>query len=132
MYRPPNGDMTVFERFCKNLLSENDKTSKNIIFVGNLNINHLAYEPNKKVQHILSRMFQYNMILTINKPNHLTRITATAIDHIIANTVISGIQHRSAIKKSDISDHFSISKKVTQKIRLNLFISVSTEKKKYS
>ena len=124
--------MTVFQRFCKNLLSENDKTSKNIIFVGNLNINHLEYEPNKKVQHILSRMFQYNMILTINKPTHLTRITATAIDHIIANTVISHIQHRSGIKKSDISDHFSISKKVTQKIRLNLFISVSTEKKKYS
>ena len=41
MYRPPNGDMTVFEKFCKNLLSANDKTSKNIISAGNLNINVL-------------------------------------------------------------------------------------------
>ena len=31
MYRPPNGDVTVFENFCENLLCANDKTSKNII-----------------------------------------------------------------------------------------------------
>ena len=39
MYRPPNGDMTVFEKFCKKLLSGNDKSSKNIIFADDLNIN---------------------------------------------------------------------------------------------
>ena len=60
--------MTVFEKFCENLLSANDKTSKNIIFAGDLNINVLDYESNKKVQHFLSSMFQYNMIPTINKP----------------------------------------------------------------
>ena len=83
------------------------KTSKNI-FAGDLNINVLDYESNKKVQHFLSSMFQYNMISTINKPIRLTRNTATAIDHIITNTVISGIQHRSGIIKTDISDHFPI------------------------
>ena len=106
MYRPPNGDMTVFEKFCENLLSENDKTSKNIILAGDLNINVLDYESNKKVQHFLSSMFQYNMIPTINKPTRVTRNTATA--HIITNTVISGFQHRSGIIKTDISDHFPI------------------------
>ena len=30
MYTPPNGDITIFERFCENLLSANDQTSKNI------------------------------------------------------------------------------------------------------
>ena len=108
MYRPPNGDMTVFEKFCKNVLSANDKTSKNIIFAGNLNINVLDCESNKKVQHFLSSMFQYNMIPPINKPTRVTRNTATAIDHIITNTVISGIQHRSGIIKTDISGHFPI------------------------
>ena len=49
MYRPPNDDMTVFEKFCENLLSVNNKTSKNIIFAGDLNINVLGYESNKKV-----------------------------------------------------------------------------------
>ena len=46
MYRPPNGDMTVFEKFCESLLSANDKTSKNIIFTVDLNITILNYEPN--------------------------------------------------------------------------------------
>ena len=108
MYRPPNGDMTVFEKLCENVLSANDKTSKNTIFAGNLNINVLDYESNKKVQHFLSSMFQYNMIPPINKPTRVTRNTATAIDHIITNTVISGIQQRSGIIKTDISDHFPI------------------------
>ena len=108
MYRPPNGDMTVFDKFCKNLHFANDKTSKNIIFADDLNVNVLDYESNKKVQHFLSSMFQYIMIPTINKPTCVTRNTATAIDLIITNTVISGIQHRSGIIKTDISDHFPI------------------------
>ena len=56
----------------------------------------------------LSDIFQYNMITTINKPTRVTRNIATAIDRIITNTVISGIQHRSGIIKTDISDHFPI------------------------
>ena len=106
--RLPNGDMTVFGKFCENLLSANDKLPKTLIFAGDLNINVLDYESNKKVQHFLSSMFQYNMIPTINKPTLVTRNTATAIDHIITNTVISGIQQRSGIIETDISDHFLI------------------------
>ena len=41
MYRRPNGDMTVFEKFCRILGSVNDKTSKNIVLAGDLNINVL-------------------------------------------------------------------------------------------
>ena len=67
MYRPPNGDMTVSEKFCENVLSANNKTSKNIFFffffAVDLNINALDYESNKDIQHFLSSMFQYNMIL---------------------------------------------------------------------
>ena len=65
MYRSPNGDMTVFEKFCKSLLSANDKTSQNVTFADDLSINVLDYESNKKVQNFLSSMFQYNMIPTI-------------------------------------------------------------------
>ena len=85
MHSPPNDDVIVFENVCKNLPSANDKASKNIIFAGDLNINVLDYESNKKVQHFLSSMFQYNMIPTINQPTRATRNSATAIDHIITN-----------------------------------------------
>ena len=60
MYRPPNDDMTLFGNFCGNLLPANDKTSKNIIFASDLNINVSGDESNKKVQHLLSSMIQYN------------------------------------------------------------------------
>ena len=63
MYRPPNGDMTVFEKFSKQLLSANDKTSKSIIFAGDLNIKVLDYKSNMNVQHFLGSMFLHNMIL---------------------------------------------------------------------
>ena len=105
MCRSPNGDTTV--KFCENLFSANDKTSKNI-FAGDLNINVLGYESNKKIQHFLSSIFQYNMIPTINKPTRVARNTAIVIDHIITNTAISGVQHRSGIIKTDISFHFPI------------------------
>ena len=87
MYRPPNGDMNVIERLSKNLLSANNKTSKNIIFAGDLNINALGYESKKKVQHFLSSMFQYNMISTINKPTHITRNTVTTIQITLLQTL---------------------------------------------
>ena len=61
------------------------------MFAGDFNINVLDYEPNKKVQHFLSSMFQHNIIPTINKPIRVTRNSAKAIDHIITNTAISGI-----------------------------------------
>ena len=52
-------------------------------------------------------MFQYNMIPSINKPICVTKSIAI-IDHIIGNTVISGIRHGSGTIKTDISDHFPI------------------------
>ena len=94
--------MTVFEDFCENLLSANDKATKNIIFTGDLNINVLGYESNKKVQNFLSSMLQYNIIPAINKTTRVTKNTVTAIDHTITNTVINGIQHRSRIIKTNI------------------------------
>ena len=73
-----------------------------------MNINFLDCASNKKVQHFLSSMFQCNMIRTINKPTRVTRNTTTAIDNIITKTVISGIQHRTSIIKTDVSDHFPV------------------------
>ena len=75
MCRPPNGDMTVFEKSCGKLLSTNDQTSRNIIFAS-----VLEYEFSEKVQHLLISMFQYNVIPTMNKPTRVTRNTATATD----------------------------------------------------
>ena len=87
VYRLLNDDMTVFENFCKKMLSANDETLKNI-FGGDININVLDCESNKKVRHFLSSTSQYDMIPTVNRPTCITRNTAAAVDHIITNTVL--------------------------------------------
>ena len=47
------------------------------------------------------------MIPTINKPTRVTRQTASAIDHIITNSIVH-TGFKSAIMKTDISEHFQI------------------------
>ena len=44
---------------------------------------------------------------TINKPTRVTRKTATAIDHVLANQFIN-VNFKTAIFKTDISDHFPV------------------------
>ena len=55
----------------------------------------------------LSQQLYILLIPTINKPTRVTRNTATAIDHIITNSVINA-EFKTGIIKTDISDHFPI------------------------
>ena len=66
------------------------------------------------------------MIPTTNKPTRVTRNTATAIDHIITNTVVD-IQFKSGIIQTDLSDHFPIfalqtNENIVEKHNEHLFI----------
>ena len=53
-------------------------------------------------------MFRYNMIPLTNKPTRVTKHSANAIDHIITNSVIGHNDFKSAIIKTELSDHFPI------------------------
>ena len=48
MYRPPTGDIKVFEQFCKDIFSKN-QNMKHMMFAGDFNMNVLDYEYNGKV-----------------------------------------------------------------------------------
>ena len=89
------------------LFSKNSKNLKNMILAGDFNINALDYEQNKKVQSFFNLMYRYNMIPTINKPTRVGKNSATAIDHIIANCIVD-CQFKTAILKTDVTDHFPI------------------------
>ena len=58
-------------------------------------------------------MFEFSMIPTITKPTRVTKHTATIIDNVITNCVINS-DIKSAIVKTDLSDHFPI--KFVQKL----------------
>ena len=75
--------------------------------VGDLNLNVLDYEKNKKVKNFFNLMFQHNLIPIINKPTRITKRNATAIDHIITNSYLSS-NIETGIIKTDVSDHFPI------------------------
>ena len=66
-YRPPNGDTTLFERHVKSILSKNNVAKKEVILIGNFNINLLEFDKNKRVQSFLNLMFPVGMIPTKNK-----------------------------------------------------------------
>ena len=63
---------------------------------------------NKRVQSFVNLMFRFGMIPTINNPARVTRHTATAIYHVFTNTIMSNIEIKTAIVKTDILDHFPI------------------------
>ena len=84
------------------------KNLKNIVLAGDFNINVLDFETNKNVQGFLNVMFGYDIIRLTNKPLRITRHTTNAIDHIITNSVTGHNDFKSAIIKTDLSDHFPI------------------------
>ena len=78
-----------------------------MILVGDFNIKALDYGQNKKVQSFFNFLYRYNMILTINKPTRVGKNSATAIDHIRANCIVDR-QFKTAVLKTDVTDHFPI------------------------
>ena len=107
LYRPPSGKIEPFENFLSKLLSSVQNSNKNLHIAGDFNLNLLDHDSNKKVHDFFNIIYRNSMIPTINKPTRVTRTTATAIDHILTNCFIDRI-FKTAIFKSDISDHFPI------------------------
>ena len=106
IYRPPTGDIKVFEQFCKDIFSRN-QNMKHMMFAGDFNVNVLNYEYNGKVKSFFDLMYQRNLIPTINKPTRVGKNSATAIDHIITDYVLT-CDFKTAILKVNLTDHFPI------------------------
>ena len=100
--------MKQCETHFKDVFLKNGKNLKNIVLAGDFNINLLDFETDKNVQDFCNIMFHYNMIPLTNKQTRVTRHSANAIDHIITNSVKGHKDFKSAIIKTDLSDHFSI------------------------
>ena len=107
LYRPPNGQRESFEKFLNNIFSKIKKSNKLFHIAGDFNLNLLDHDTNRKVQRFLNIVYRNGMIPTINKPTRVTRKTTTAIDHILTNSFTDTV-FKTAIFKSDISDHFPI------------------------
>ena len=107
LYRPPKGVIEPFERFLKEILKKTKQNLKPFHIAGDFNLNILDYDKCSKVHNFLNLLYENGMIPTINKPTRVTRKTATAIDHILTNQFIN-VAFKTAIFKTDISDHFPV------------------------
>ena len=106
-YRPSNGDPNELENHFKNILLKREITNKELVLVGDFNINVFEFNESKMVQNFVDLMFRHDLIPTVNKPTRVTRNTITTIDHIITNSVINA-EFKTGTIKTDISDHFPI------------------------
>ena len=66
IYRPPTGDVKIFEQLCKDIFSKNQNMKH--MFAGDFNINVLDYEYNGKVKSFFDLMYRRNLAPTISKP----------------------------------------------------------------
>ena len=106
-YRPLNGDPNEPENHFKNILSKREITNKELVLVGGFNVNVLDFHESKMVQSFVNLTFRHGLIPSVNKPTRVTRNPASAIDHIITNSVINA-EFKTGIIKTDIIDHFPI------------------------
>ena len=94
--------MVILNTFLKDEYSISLKSIKLFYAARDFNLNVFDYNKNEKVTKFLNLTFEYGFVLVINKPTRVTKNTATAIDHIIKNSLL----HRTintGILKFDIS-----------------------------
>ena len=123
IYRPPDSDFKAFNTFLKDVYSISFKFNKLFYATGDFKLNVLQQK--WKSYKILNLTFEYGFVPVINKPTRVTKNAATAIDHVITNSLL----HRTlntGILKLNISDHFPIffiaktEKKMTQKGKVQI------------
>ena len=102
VYRPPNRNHAPFmDKFC-NILSVISKNNKLCFVAGDYNLDLLRCNDHTSTQEFIENLFSYMFIPLINKPTRITAHSATLIDNIFTNKVLS------SILINDISDHLSI------------------------
>ena len=62
---------------------------KHIMFAGDLNMNVLVYERKIKLKRFIDLMYQRNLIPITNKQTKIGPKSATTIDHIITDYVLT-------------------------------------------
>ena len=107
IYRPntfPKADLDVFITTLSEILHIINQENKNIILLGDFNIDLLKYETHMKTSDFLDEIFSFGLLPVITKPTRITDHSATLIDHIHTNLINN--LYKLGIIVTDLSDHF--------------------------
>ena len=106
LYRPPGGNTVQdFTEHLNMLLPKLNKENKNLVLMGDTNINILKCSEHKPSADYLDTLLSYGLIPKITVPTRVTHSSATLIDHIFTNDKSSG-QSLAGTIKSSMTDHY--------------------------
>ncbi len=107
IYRPntaPRANFDVFSTTLQSILETINKEFKTGIIMGDMNINLLKYQAHPKTNEYIDNLFSLGFLPVITKPTRVCANSATLIDHIYTNDIVSN--HLSGIVITDLADHF--------------------------
>jgi len=117
-YRSPSYKTEPFINKLNDIYSNLKKdTNKNIIFLGDANIDMIRYDTNVEAQNYFNVMSQHGFTPVISRPTRITDHSATLIDHIFTNT-ISNFQ-KSGIITDHFADHLGVYMKISFRVPVN-------------
>ena len=108
VYRPPNGDIDLFNTYMSELLSKIKSERKYVSCLGDYNISLLNNGTHGSTQEFADLMYSHSLFPCITKPTRVTAKSASLIDNIFCNSDLNGDNGFTGILYTDISDHFPI------------------------
>ena len=108
-FPPPKGNNKLFKDFYKDFLNKKEISNKANFVLGDFNFNALDFDTKELVKEFFSLVFQNVFLSLIQRPVGVTRKSATAIDHILTNTVLEN-KIQFGIIKTDIIYQYSLGK----------------------
>ena len=108
VYRPPNGDIDLFNTYMSELLSKIKSERKYVSCLGDYNISLLNYDTHGPTQEFADLMYSHSLFPCITKPTRVTAKSASLIDNIFCNNDLNDDNGFTGILYTDISDHFPI------------------------
>jgi hypothetical protein len=102
IYKNPNSNIKILLDNLEIILDHFEKANNKIIIIGDLNINFLKNNWEKK--HLESLLNMYGLEVVIDRPTRIQNGVKSAIDQIILNTKM--LRFKTEILETNLSDHF--------------------------
>jgi hypothetical protein len=106
IYRPPGQNLDLFNTEIENLLSAVSRRNKEVVLVGDFNIDLLKIDDHKASNTFYNCLMSHHFLPAITRPTSVTPHSSTLIDNLFTNTWLNITD--STIVTSDISDHLPI------------------------
>ena len=112
MYRSPSYNPQNFiDKLSEIYINIDKNMHKNIILLGDINIDMIQHDTNIHAQNYFNCMSQHGFIPVISRPTRITDHSMTLIDHVFTNSLSNFL--KSGILKDPFADHLGVFIKIS-------------------